>query len=590
MAKITLVAGMQRHIAEAENPHVLLAAEGDSLAIGNPNRSNYDGLFLQHRGSRYKILSNIAPPASTDAVECPGGSVLRTFADGSWQRISIARGGMRMHGQGEFLLTLDCKRIFDESEHGRFYAITARPRARASDPALIGITYRKHSGGSPDSSVQYSLHLCIATTMGADALGEWRCTAYEYDARRGTHSTPWVYDALRLHGIGELALAIGDDERSAQQAALDLLLRRRERDVPAQLPARALLSLQANGGIMAGLPWFFQSWSRDELISCGGLLALGKLDDVTAILERWYAAVSPEGVLPAIYPDQGLPSSDAPGWLGRRTLDLILALERQGKSLPRSTLLRWQERCSLLLDRLPVRDGLVWNDANTTWMDTSCDDGGRAGARVEIQALALALQDAHAKLCALTGCRPRHLPLDPGRLIHGGTIIDGLHPDGAPDLAVRPNLFLAWYAAPRLFAQEAWRAAFAAALPHLWLEWGGLASISRSDARFRPAYTGEDTASYHRGDSWYFLNNIAAMALHSVDPALFGEQVRAIMAASWRDLTSMGYVGYASEVSSAGMQEPCGCFAQAWSASTMLEALSAIGLPDEWQREGPVRA
>jgi glycogen debranching enzyme len=154
-----------------------------------------------------------------------------------------------------------------------------------------------------------------------------------------------------------------------------------------------------------------------------------------------------------------------------------------------------------------------------------------------------------------------------------GALLDGLHPDGTPDMTVRPNLFLAWYAAPKLFGDEEWRSFFHAALPRLWLEWGGLASVAKDDPRYRARYTGENVASYHRGDSWYYINNLAAIAMRKVDPVGFKVPIAKIRAASMHDLLSMGFCGHVSEISSAASQEAAGCWSQAWSASTLLELL-----------------
>jgi glycogen debranching enzyme len=241
---------------------------------------------------------------------------------------------------------------------------------------------------------------------------------------------------------------------------------------------------------------------------------------------------------------------------------------------------RWREQTGKLIDAIPLRNGLVWSDPNTTWMDTQWNDDGRAGWRIEIQALFLALCDAHTYLCMLTKTpvsAARREKSDTvirnvhDRLVVENRLVDGLHPDGSADLTVRPNIFLAWYAAPKLFTNVEWSRFFSAVLPDLWLEWGGLSTISVKDRNFHAHSTGESNASYHRGDSWYFVNNIAAIAMRSVNLEQFKAYVPKIIAASTHDLLAQGYVGHCSEISSASRQEPFGCHAQAWSASTFLE-------------------
>jgi glycogen debranching enzyme len=155
-------------------------------------------------------------------------------------------------------------------------------------------------------------------------------------------------------------------------------------------------------------------------------------------------------------------------------------------------------------------------------------------------------------------------------MLEANVALDGLHSDGAPDRSGRSNVFLAWYAFPGLIPEDAWRSTFARAIGALWLEWGGLSSVAKDSVAFRMWDSGEDTSAYHRGDSWYFVNNIAAIALHEHG---FFAQANALLRASVRDLLDEGVAGHASEISSAGRQEAMGCHAQAWSASTLLEAL-----------------
>jgi hypothetical protein len=601
MAKIIHHCNRQLISADAENPHFLLTnRRSDYLALGNPNHSNYDGFFVKLADGYYKILHNIAPISATKSIEIESSAV--RHAESGIQEFLMLEEGMLMEGTGRFVLTLDCKRLYDESDQGRIYEVEDIHPVDAyaasellAQAHLFDVRYTKRAGQ------QYELHVAIATSMRAQQIGRWREAQYEYDLRRGTRNTPWVYDMLELSGSGTVAVAAAQTSEEARRRAVTLLMtqvRHAIRDACADIPAlparaqlawRSLASLRTRTGIMAGLPWFFHEWSRDELISAGGLLAARKYDAVISILDKWYGAIRPDGTLPAIYPDQGLPSSDAPGWLGKRTRDLLLRLSDEGilHDLPQEKIASWRDATGALIDRCATRihDGLIWSDANTTWMDTSSNDDGRAGARIEIQALFLALCDCHAYLCTITRTR-----VDPGRselarniidgvhsrLVHDGVLLDGLHADAMPDYAVRPNIFLAQYIAPKLFSDDEWKRFFAAGLPKLWLEWGGLASIDKAGQNFHDRYTGEDVASYHRGDSWFFINNIAAMAMHSVDSAGFRHEVRSIIDTSMRDLLSQGFAGHCSEVSSAGQQEACGCHAQAWSASTLLEALLLV--------------
>jgi hypothetical protein len=590
IAKVIYNSNRHAITAQAENPHFLLAHNGTSyLALGNPNHSNYDGYFVKIGGKLCKILYNITPLNETMGMTIDA-TVVR-HAQGSAQEFSLFDDGVLLECNGRFVLTLDCKQLYDESDQGRSYSIT---ESRENQLQLFAIHYAKYLG----ERQSYDIHVAIATTLRTTRIDRWRNVSYVYDDRRGTHSTPWVYDALQLEGSGTIAVVAASTAADARKRALSLAAMRirnvAHNDAPAlptraQLAWRALATLQTRTGIMAGLPWFFQEWSRDELIAMGGLLAARKYDAAISIIDKWYSAVRSDGTLPAIYPDQGLPSADAPGWLGKRTRDLLVRLSDENilHLLSKEKLAKWRDTAGLLLDQCAsrLREGLVQNETNTTWMDTASNDDGRAGARIEIQALFLALYDAYAYLCMITMVHVNQQRSERAkqvvesvqvRLVTGDKLLDGLYADGSPDFAVRPNIFLAWYAAPKLFTNEQWQQFFRAALPKLWLDWGGLASLEKMSPNFHSRYTGEDVASYHRGDSWYFVNNIAAMAMHAVDDQGFSHEVHKIIDASLRDLLSQGYVGHCSELSDAAGQWAAGCHAQAWSASTLLEALLKI--------------
>lgn len=597
MANVIHRCNRQDIVGRVDNPHFLLTnSSGDYVCLGDQNHSNYDGFFIREGKAYFKIVSNISPAGPVEEMVLGDDHAVRS-SSGSTQRIALLERGLLATCSGAFTLTLDCKRLYDESEEGRIYSVQLRPAAqpgggeRLANVAIIDVTYMKHSDGNL-SSKEYELHVCIATTMRAELIKEWRHVEYPYDARRGTRNTRWVYDLLSLTGTGKVAIAASTSQQHAQRDAVDaLIMQQHPRNIPAlptmrQLAWRSLDALRTRDGIMAGLPWFFDYWSRDELIACGGLIESKEYSAAISILDKWYGAIRADGTLPAIYPDEGLDSSDAPGWLGKRTRDMLVRMsdEGMGHLVPREKLERWREKTGMLLDAAQTRmqDGLVRSGPNTTWMDTSHDDDGREGYRIEIQALYLALYDCHAHLCAVT-----MTPIDlarqqqaratleavRSRMVKDGRLLDGLRADRTPDETVRPNIFIAWYVAPKLFTDAEWQGFFSAALPKLWLPWGGLASIATDHPNYHAHYSGESVASYHRGDSWYYVNNIAAMALRAVDAAGSQRHVDAIIAASVADLLWQGCCGHCSELSSAAAQEAAGTHCQAWSASTLLELL-----------------
>jgi len=143
--------------------------------------------------------------------------------------------------------------------------------------------------------------------------------------------------------------------------------------------------------------------------------------------------------------------------------------------------------------------------------------------------------------------------------------------DGLNDYTIRPNVFIAAYIYPELLTKKEWKTCFKNILPKLWLKWGGLASLQKDHPLFQEHHTGEIPQSYHRGDSWYWINNLSALVLRRVDRKEFSKYIQKITEASTNEILIKGTIGHHAEVSSAGAAESQGCTAQAWSNAMFIE-------------------
>lgn len=492
---------------------------------------------------------------------------------------------------GELLLDLDMGRLGDESTEGRFYHVS-----HAGDALIIRF----------EKAGEYDEFLVIKGVQAFHPVREWQPRRHAYDERRGEEGERWIYRAGRISVEGALRLVIARSDTMEKALEKAAFVQEHEEGILQSQAAYARNaykagSLEANAalaaldalvtkrkgesysGILAGLPWFHQYWSRDELVSLGALIAAGQYGLVKEILTRYYELLE-EPHLMALYPDQGRVAADALGWLAKRTHDLLLVLEREGALddyFTRLELAYFRERMAHALDALLVTIP-VQNGPGETWMDTLADGkDGRAGVRIEIQALLLA---AH-RLVAWLEERRRFRRVLPGQwrrrekqylervraLFHDGCP-DGLLDEEA-DRRARPNLLLAAYAYPDLFTSEEWNDLFEGVLPRLWLPWGGLASLDTAAAAFVPRYSGADDRSYHHGDSWYWVNALAALVLQRHDPERYATQIGRLRDACTQDLLFHGAVGHASELSSAAVEEWGGTYAQAWSAALLFELL-----------------
>lgn len=429
-----------------------------------------------------------------------------------------------------------------------------------------------------------SLYVAVA----ADGrVGEWRerweLRRYPYDALRGSHPnerfawSPFELSGTRFSfGAAETPdEAFRIAERGMRQSApqkcfsvIPALPIEKRRSAPRAIRAAACaarhslsgLFIKKEAALRAGLPWFGVPWPRDALIASRAF----PLRHRRAILAPFFVRAGSDGALP-VFPGAASKSADGLVWLFLAAAELPAGqravLERETKKTLRALIGHFEA------DKM--RGGLVINEPRETWMD-SVD---RGGARIELQAFILRTYALLARSTRDAAWRARELSMRERvrRAFWDGTTLA----DGVEDTTIRANLFFALYLYPELLAPDEWRRCLASALRALWLPWGGISTLDARDPRFYPVSTGEDPASYHQGDSWFYLNNLAALAMHRLHARRYAPYVQRILAASTRDILTAQAIGCASEISSAERFAPAGSWSQAWSASTYLELAGA---------------
>jgi glycogen debranching enzyme len=132
--------------------------------------------------------------------------------------------------------------------------------------------------------------------------------------------------------------------------------------------------------------------------------------------------------------------------------------------------------------------------------------------------------------------------------------------------------------------REEWIQVFDYNLSRLWCDWdlgegvkgGGLSTIDKSHYLYQPYYTGIDNKSYHRGDSWFWVNNVAAIGMYRLDKKRYGGYIKEILTSSAHDILYWGFIGYSSELASSGWFKSGGCLCQTWSIATYIELVHEI--------------
>ncbi|MGB9674699.1 MAG: amylo-alpha-1,6-glucosidase, partial [Nanopusillaceae archaeon] len=150
--------------------------------------------------------------------------------------------------------------------------------------------------------------------------------------------------------------------------------------------------------------------------------------------------------------------------------------------------------------------------------------------------------------------------------------------DDLKDRKIRCNIFLSYYYYPKLFSNIEWEKIFDYAILHLYLDWGGISSLSKLDKNFikdtnEDNYFLNEGKSMHNGDSWIYINNIAAISLYKVNKEKYKDIINKILES---DLQLIKMIGTLPERSSASKLKPAGALHQLWSLATYIELKDVV--------------
>ena len=491
-------------------------------------------------------------------------------------------------------IVLDIKEPYDSRSSEKYDEIY-------KEKEKIIIEFTKKTDNKEDNSheeEEYTLFLVIASKdkPSYKIVENWFERYYPWDEKRKTMSKRWVFHALNIE-TANLVFAFSGNKSHAIKEAKYLIKNFNhlfnQHNTHAAIPLdklpddntrmaylSALYSLHSlsvlNHGLFAGLPWFFQFWTRDTAISSKALMLEHKEKYAKKILFQYLSHIGADGRMANRIPSSELGSADGIGWVFRRLYDLLKKHKLSKKEKARISE-RLHHAIYLLL-KYRTEDGFAVNQSKETWMDTDNLGDKRSGARIEIQALRLSMYNLmsdfydNGKYLKLEQRLKRAIKK---RFWNEKYLNDGID-NGVADTTIRPNIFLSAYIFPAMLSTIDWKLCFDSILPKLWLNWGGFSTIDKKSPIFQKYHTGQENTSYHHGDSWYFLNNMAAIVLQKADSEKYKHYVNRILKASADEILWQGAIGHHSEISSAEERESSGCQAQLWSAAMFVELVHKL--------------
>ncbi len=613
MARVTHILGNKKLQGEVENPVFILTNKIGGYASFSPiPLSRYQGVFF-NQGDMYKVLENILP------LDAPEVTALTNY--GSW--VEQERGNLKegfifpfshntliyeLSETKEILLVLDCKKAYDDRQFGRYYSI------KPENGKLV-ISFTKKTDNKEDNSngrQEFQLFLVIDEAKNYSVVDTFLPVQYPFDKERGSHPTErYVYHAVKIKAK-QLVLSFSTKKEEAMKENIKMLnhfagaVHKQKyrpdhdhhkpiKDTPVEMAYHATrnsldqltCSVDGQQGIYAGLWWFFQFWSRDQAVSLKAWMLQGNYQLAKEFLLQNLRQLKPDGRLPNRWPASDLGSADSIYWTVKRIRDLLDLLQQEGllhKYFNAEDLLFVKnklETAMISLFKNHTKEEFDTCTSKETWMDTSWKEDARSGMRIEQQALRLAFYKALRLLCKEQDdgicyrLAAQHEEILREK-VRQYFFRDGYLWDGVNDPTIRPNIFIAYYVYPDLLSADEWKSCFRTVLPKLLNEWGGLATIAKDHSLYCDTHTGVDNRSYHRGDSWYWLNNLAAICLARVSRFTFRKEIRSILEASTQEILWSGAIGHHAEISSSKQRESKGCLMQAWSAAMYIELVEEL--------------
>jgi len=586
-------------IVRKETGFLLSNKSGGFLSLGLDSR--YSGLFFNINNKLFKIIDDIIIPGKVKKITNNFWNTERTkdnIKESFFLPMLSNTFVYELSHHTHIDLLLDVREAYDNRKWGKNYEVFVERQkivvkfSKTNDP----------KDGDQINNKEYTIYLVIEgdEDIHYKKIGQWIEKEYSYDKKR--NSPPFkthVYNAMKLLSK-KLIFSVSTNKEEALDNAEKVLnnltnlkdMQKKYSELNLKLTSKPHIGLAYNSaiksldsllihnpsqlGIYAGLPWFFQIWSRDEAISLKALIQEKEFEVAKNILNRQLRIATEDGRIPNRFPPTETASADSVGWNFKRWHDLIKEISKNELIEKYFDKLEFTELIlklkSILNSNIEnyTEEGLATNSYKETWMDTL----GRPGKNIEIQALRLVMLNLLVKLS--NDEYYKKLELDLKNKVKKEFLENRYLKDNLNNEEIRPNLFIAAYLYPDLLSKKEWETCFDTIIPKLWLKWGGISTIDRNSKLFNKSHSGEDPKSYHNGDSWFWINNLAALVLFRTNKDRYSAHISKIIEASTNEILWSGLISHHAELSSASNLKSEGCLCQAWSNALYIELINEI--------------
>lgn len=525
----------------AKLPIVALIRNNHWFLWGIEEKSRYFGYWIKNKDRIFKLIdsfeiSGLSQFDTIKKIEIISPYFSRIFFNGNVLEILLDSQGiiLKTNKPLKIKINFDFKKLYSRQNFGNNYQIL---------PLSKGYYINFFQ-----ENEKYNIETYLFYNGDLKIRNFWKETYNNFDKKRNSEYKSWVYEAIEGY-FTEIkffcpekpvsTIPLEQNYNSRNNAHFDFLMKR-------------ILALY-DDYFLAGLPWFCEYWFRDELISLWLLNDSYKRNVVFSNIKDKMLKHYLENL-------ENFALSNKP--CGDNSADILLWIifllnkkefesnEEKIKSVFRN----WLD--------VYFKNGKIILPEKSTWMDTI----NRPRA-LEVDFLFMkAIEKIH--LDGLLETYIKKLKT---------SLITEFYPKEELE---RPNVFMAYLIEQGIVSPKKWERLFDNLIAKNWCNWGGFGTLSKNNSDFKKFHSGEKTDSYHKGDSWFWLNNIAAIAMDKLQTRMradldddnykkYSKYIDAIKSSGLKNLLEFGALGWGSELSSFSELKSEGSPIQLWSMSSL---------------------
>lgn len=533
---------------ETESDILFLKNNDVWLILSQEKRSRYFGGFILKDGQAFRFLDNIefGEKIKNIIILNPNEIIIEFWHNHCYLKLEEKSIHLIFSYWTNVKLNLDSKYIFNNNAFARNIIVET--------PKVNHIFVKQYFND------QLINQLLIETDSNVQIKKQWVKQDMNFDKKRNSYPYEWwTYECfegkireLKINLLPNDSQDFNPNEKTDHQNSIFILNHNPSHQNQSPLNnflVKRIMLFETNQYFAAGFPWFYEHWYRDELLS---LYLLKENIDKNIYKQKLNFYLNN---LETIWDKNKPVNSQYQQWQwdGADTLLLFIATAEQ-KLLENNA-----ERiiaCFKLWQKKFMKNNVIHLPSYSTWMDTL----NRQEA-IEIESLYV---NALNKLISLKN-------IDELVKIRLKAELEVRENELKKKIINRdndPNIIFAFLFTKYILPQETWTQVFDKLLKNNYLLWGGLATLNTDNPHFQNEDDGEKNSAYHRGNSWYFLNNLLGISLCEINIIKYKEIIEKIYLSSLDDLLKDGALGFSSEISSAKERRSEGTIAQLWSMAS----------------------